>query len=186
MYENMEHDLRTGRLAYLLPRPLSYLGSIFSEGLGILCTNLFVLGIITFGFTWLYTGTIPLTFGAFLTTLGIGLLAGCVGLIFQMIIGLSTFWLQQTGPFHWVWEKLLLTLGGLMLPLAAYPFWLQKIANFTPFSVILGQRSALAIDFNAYQAFQVSGYLIFWGLLGVLGLIFLYRKGLRILNIEGG
>lgn len=184
--EDMEQDLRSGRLAYLLPRPISYLGSVFSEGLGILCTNLLILGIVTFSFTWFQTGNLPFELSAFPIVIGIGLLAGCVGVIFQILVGLSAFWLEQVGPFHWIWEKFLFTLGGLMLPLAVYPIWLQKIANFTPFPAILGQRSALAIHFNIHDALQVTGSLIFWGFLGISCLILLYRKGLRIVNVEGG
>ena len=41
--EDMEEDLRTGRLAYLLPRPISYLGAIFAEAIGTLTVNLFFL-----------------------------------------------------------------------------------------------------------------------------------------------
>ena len=62
IHEDMEQDLRTGRLAYLLPRPMSYLGSIFCESFGILIVNLSVLGTATCLFTWLYTDALP--FGA--------------------------------------------------------------------------------------------------------------------------
>lgn len=184
--EDMEQDLRSGRLAYLLPRPISYLGSVFFEGLGILATNLLILGIVTFSFTWFYIGAFPFNLSAFIIITILSILAGCVAVIFQMLVGLSAFWLQQVGPFHWIWEKLLFTLGGLMLPLAVYPLWLQNIAHFTPFPAILGQRSALAIDFSFYDVIQVSATLIFWGLIGFGSLIYLYRRGLRIVNIEGG
>lgn len=184
--EDMEQDLRMGRLAYLLPRPISYLASVFSEGLGILCTNLVVLGIVTFSFTWLRVGHLPFDFSAFAITIGIGFLAGCVGIIFLMLVGLSAFWLQQVGPFHWIWEKLLFTLGGLVVPLAVYPLWLQKIVYLTPFPAILGQRSALAIDFSLLSVLQVTGNLIVWGLLGIFFVTLLYRRGLRIVNVEGG
>ena len=131
-------------------------------------------------------GDVPFQLSALPLIVALGFLAGCVGLLFQMLIGLSAFWLQQVGPFHWIWEKLLLTLGGLMLPLAIYPLWLQKIAYLTPFPAILGQRSALAIDFNLSDALQIMNTLILWGLLAFFGLILLYRRGLRIVNVAGG
>lgn len=182
----MEQDLRSGKLAYLLPRPISYLGAVFAEGLGILCTNLVLWGIVTFGFTYLRIGAAPFNLGAFFVTLLMGLLAGCVGLIFHMLVGLSAFWLHRIAPFYLIWEKLLFTLGGLMLPLAIYPLWLQNLAYLTPFPAILGVRSALAIDFNLAQVLLLTVSLLFWGLLGLTGLFLLYRQGLRIINIEGG
>ena len=186
LQDDMEQDLRSGRLAYLLPRPISYLGSVFCEGLGILCANLLVLGVVTFSFTWLCIGGLPLDVSALAMIIAISFLAGCVGVIFQMLIGLSAFWLQQVSPFHWIWEKLLFTLGGLMLPLAVYPLWLQKIAYLTPFPAILGQRSALVIDCHPHHVLHVTGSLLCWGFVGTLGLILLYRRGLRIVNIGGG
>ena len=136
----VEQDLRSGRLAYLLPRPISYIGSKFSEGFGTLLLNLIVLGSVAFSFTWLWSGSLPFSLPAFGLSLLLGLLAGSVGLLFQLAIGLSTFWLREIGPFYWIWEKFLFVLGGLILPLVAYPLWLQKIAYWTPFPALLGEK----------------------------------------------
>ncbi|MFI5343166.1 MAG: ABC transporter permease [Chlamydiales bacterium] len=186
VHDEMEQDLRSGRLAYLIPRPISYLGCTFSEALGTLSVNLLVLGLVTFIFTWFVAGSLPFHPIGLLFAILFGLLSGCVALIFLMMIGLSAFWLQEVSPFHWLWEKLLFMLGGLILPLAVYPQWMQKIAYLTPFPAILGERSALAIDFNGYQITLVAISLVGWGVIGIIGLFFIYRRGLRILNIEGG
>lgn len=184
--EEIEEDLHSGRFAYLLPRPISYLLNIFTEGLGALCARLLVLGLVAFIFTWIRTKGIPFSWETFLIALAIGFLSGCLAIILKMLIGVSAFWVRRVEPFHWIWEKLLFTLGGLMLPLAAYPEFLQKIALLTPFPAILGGRSALAIDFSWSQAFYIISILSLWGIIGSLSLIFLYRKGLRIVSIEGG
>jgi ABC-2 type transport system permease protein len=184
--EDMEQDLRTGRLAYLLPRPISYLGATFAEAAGKLTANLLVLGLVTFLFTWIQVGALPFhPIGLFLTLI-FGFIAGLMSIIFQMLIGLSAFWLHDVSPFYWIWEKLLFMFGGLMLPLAVYPQWMQTLANFTPFPAILGQRSALALDFDAYHIFTLTFSLIGWGAFGLVCLFFVYRRGLRILNVEGG
>ena len=77
-------------------------------------------------------------------------------------------------------------LGGLMLPLSVYPGLLQKIASYTPFPAILGDRSALVLGFTVADALSVVVSLLLWGGAAALVFIFLYRKGLRILNVEGG
>lgn len=184
--DTMEQDLRSGRLAYLIPRPISYLGATFADACGVLCVNLLVLGIVSFTFTWMIVGSLPFQPLGLLISIIFGLVAGCVAVIFQMLIGLSAFWLQEAGPFHWLWEKLLFMFGGLILPLAVYPAWMQTIAFFTPFPAILGDRSALALDFSAHKVFVLASSLTVWGLIGIGAMILLYRKGLRILNIEGG
>ena len=184
--DDMEEDLQSGKLAYLLPRPISYLWSSFMEAAGVLCARLIVLGLVAFSFAWIRTDEIPFSSGAFIMTLAIGTLAGCIAIIFKMFIGLSSFWVKQVEPFHWIWEKLLFSLGGLMLPLSVYPMWLQKIAYLTPFPLILGGRSALALDYTWSLAFSLFGSLFLWGILGASCLLFLYRTGLRIVHIEGG
>lgn len=186
IYMDIEQDLRSGRLAYLLPRPLSYIGAKFAEGFGALLLNLIVLGAVSFTFAWFWVGSLPFSSLAFAISLGLGVLAGCVALLFQMAIGLSTFWLREVGPFYWIWEKLLFVMGGLILPLVAYPLWLQKIAFWTPFPVLLGERSALAIQFEASHAWWLFAVLIAWLLVGALLVRTLYYQGLKILNVEGG
>lgn len=184
--EDIEEDLRSGRLGYLLPRPISYLWAVFIEGLGVLSARLIVLGLVTFIFTWTRIGDVPFSWSSFPTAIAIGLLAGCIGVVFKMLVGVSAFWVKQVEPFHWIWEKLLFTLGGLMLPLAIYPEWLQQIARFTPFPAILGDRSALVLDFSLSNVLNVTSALLFWGIIGCCSLVILYRKGLKIVNIEGG
>lgn len=184
--DDMEQDLRSGRLAYLLPRPISYLGSIFAEALGALTVNLLVLGIVTFLFTWWQVGGLPFPFIGLPVTIAFGFVAGVVAVIFQMLIGLSAFWLHEVSPFSWIWEKLLFMLGGLILPLMAYPQWMQTLAHFTPFPAILGERSALALSFNVDNIIFLAGSLLVWAAFGTICLFFLYRKGMRILNVEGG
>lgn len=186
VHDDMEKDLRSGRLAYLLPRPISYLGSTFAEAFGALCVNLLFLGTVAFIFTWLFVGSLPFGPIGLLFALIFGLLAGVVAVVFQMMIGLSAFWLQEVTPFHWLWEKLLFLFGGLILPLTVYPQWMQSMAHLTPFPAILGERSALAIEFNTYNIVMLAVTLIGWGMTGVIGLCLLYRRGLRILNIAGG
>lgn len=75
----------------------------------------------------MYVGSLPFDLNAYPIFLVLGLLAGCVGLIFQMLVGLSAFWIQQVSPFYWIWEKLLFTLGGLLLPPHIYSGWIQLL-----------------------------------------------------------
>lgn len=184
--EEIEEDLRTGKLAYLLPRPISYLGATFFEACGKLTVNLLVLGFISFAFTWIYIGSLPFSFSILMLSTLFGILAGVVGIIFHMLVGLSAFWLQDITPFYWIWEKLMFMLGGLILPLSVYPQWLQTIASYTPFPAILGQRSALALDYSQTQIYSLLTSLLGWLVIGTVLLLIAYRKGLRILNIEGG
>lgn len=183
---DVEQDLRTGRLAYLLTRPVSYLGAKIAEGMGILLVQMSVLGIVAFVFTWLWTGGCPCTPGIFFAALLIGVAAGILALIIQTIIGLSAFWLQEVGPVQWIVQKLLFVLGGLFLPLAAYPLWLQHIAAWTPFPALLGGRSALIMSTEIEPIFWIALSLLFWTIVCTWLMNVLYQRGLKVVAIEGG
>lgn len=185
-HESIEEDLRSGHLAYLLPRPISYLGATFAQAAGTLCVHLLVLGVVCFGFTWLFVGAPPLPPLGILLTLLFGLLAGLMTLLFLMGIGLAAFWLHEVSPLYWIWEKLLFMFGGLMMPLTLYPQWLQTVASFSPFPLILGTRSALALEFTIPKVLSLTLLLVTWSGLGLLALLLLYRRALKILNVEGG
>jgi ABC-2 type transport system permease protein len=186
MQRNIENDLRTGRLAYLLTRPISYLGSIFAEGLASLLLQLAVLGAATFAFTYASTGSIPFTAANFCLMLALGVLAGILGLIFQMLVGLSGFWLHDVTPFSWVWEKLLFVFGGLFVPLSIYPGLMYAISSCSPFFFILGGRSDMVFGFTFSSLFWLIGVFLFWFFAGILLLKILFQRGLKILNIHGG
>lgn len=186
VHEEMKMDLKSGHLAYLLPRPISYLGATFSKAFGSLMANLLVLGIIAFAFTIFQTRCLPFSFFTLLTAFIFGIFAGIIATLFQMLIGLSAFWIEEVDPLYWIWQKLLFMLGGLMLPLAAYPNWIQKLANLTPFPSILGERSALAISISSTHILSLILSYLGWSSL-VIGLLLLtYKKGLKILNLGGG
>jgi ABC-2 type transport system permease protein len=184
--DDIEQDFRSGRLAYQLPRPVSYLGSIFAESFGVLTVNLMVLGGVTFMFSWLQVGTLPFHPIGLAVSIIFGFMSGILGIIFLMLIGLSSFWLHDVAPFYWIWEKLLFMFGGLILPLVVYPQWMQIFAKFTPFPSILGARSALALDFDIAHIIILATSIISWSVLGLFCLILFYRKSLLVLNIEGG
>jgi ABC-2 type transport system permease protein len=183
---DMEHELKSGQLAYYLPRPISYLGSKLVEGCGALFINMVVLGIVAFVFAWIWTGILPLSLPSFALMVLMGFLGGFLSLVFTMVVGMSAFFVNEVEPWRWVWEKLLFVFGGLMLPLTTYPELLQTISKWSPFSPILGGRSGLVFNFEAPQILFIVLSTCVWSTLGLLLLCALYRKGLKQLNIQGG
>ncbi len=183
---DIEYELKTGQLAYFLPRPISYLGSKLVEGMGALFLNLLILGMVAFAFSYFWTDALPLKPTDFIFAVFLGILSGFLSLIFTMIVGISAFFVEEVEPWRWVWEKFLFVLGGLMLPLTIYPQWIQTIAQWTPFPAILGGRSGLIFHFEFSQIAWILFSLLVWTVLALSLLYLLYKRGLKILNIEGG
>ncbi len=182
----IERDFRTGKLAYLIPRPMSYLGYVFVEGCGQAFVYMGVLGVISSVFTWAFVGPITISGWGLVVVFVSGLFALILGIILKMIIGLLAFWMHDVDPMAWIFEKSLFTLGGLLLPLSAYPPVWQAVAKYTPFSVILGGRSALALHYSPVIAFELLAQLLLWIVLGCMMMGLLYRRGLKIISIGGG
>lgn len=182
----IESDFRSGNLAYLITRPISYLGYIFIESCGQALIYTTVLGIVTFSFTWFLVGSITFSGWGIVVALVSGFFATILGIIFKMNIGLLSFWMHDVDPVSWIWEKSLFALGGLLLPLSAYPIGWQIVAKYTPFSVILGGRSALALKHSEIASYELIIGLVFWIIFGGLLARVLYQRGLKIITVEGG
>ena len=183
---NIENDFRTGRLSYQLSKPVSYIGAVFAENLGVFFINFIVLGIVILLFISIKFHHFPFSILVFSTSVLLSFFAGLLGIIFQMIIGLCSFWISEISPIYWIWEKFLFMCGGLILPLSLCPQLVQKVASFTPFPIILGQRSLLAVNFNVADFTGLLFSLILWWSVGIILLKIIFHYGLRILNIGGG
>ena len=52
----------------------------------------------------------------------------------EILVGLTAFWVEDTQPAEWIYSKLVITVGGLFLPLDLFPDWLATIARALPFA----------------------------------------------------
>src|SRR5215471_16534129 len=132
---DIQEEIRRGDVIYQLGRPVSYLGSAFAEGLGLLAVRAPVLGATAFVCAFTLTARMPSP-RALLLVAPFGLAAAALITTMYLVIGLLAFWLDDVSPLYWIWQKLMFVLGGLMLPLELYPELMQRAAWFTPFPVV--------------------------------------------------
>jgi ABC-2 type transport system permease protein len=186
VHMQIEADVRRGDIAYLLPRPISYLGSRMAESVGdflLRATSLAVAGCALA--SWM-VGGLPEDPRGLLLALPLGLMAGWVGLCFHAAVGLCAVWLQDCSPVYWIWQKCAFILGGLMLPLEVYPDWLRELALWTPFSAILHGPGRMVFGWQPELAAWVALKLLFWGVVATALLMFVYRRALGALEVNGG
>jgi len=88
-------------------------------------------------------------------------------------------------PFQWIHDKLLIVLG-IMFPVEVFPDVLQPIIRVLPIYAITYGPAKLVVDFSAEVLVKIL--LVQGSYLGILTLImvFLYEKGVRKLNVNGG
>jgi ABC-2 type transport system permease protein len=196
LHTDIEADVRSGNVAYLLPRPVSYLWLRFSEALGTMLARMLVLGVFGFGLAMLLT-RVSTTNGASVALPSGGLLALVCGaltavvaatlnLVFCAIIGLSAFFIEDTSPIYWVWQKLSFVFGGLMFPLDIYPPAMRSIANVTPFPSLLYAPGRIAIGAEPAFVWRTVIVLAAWTVFGVTCAHFAFRRALKALEINGG
>jgi viologen exporter family transport system permease protein len=164
LYLDIEADVRGGDVAYMLSRPVSYVGSKLAEGGGELLLRLAVLGSSGLVFARLLSGQWPSLERLGLAAL-VGLLASGVLLLSYAAVGLTAFWIYDCTPVYLIWQKLCFVLGGLMLPLGIYPEWLRAIAVHSPFPALLyGPGQLLLVD-GTGDALGLAIELAGWGVL---------------------
>jgi len=180
-------DVRTGDVAYALNRPISYIAMRLAEGGGAMSANMILFTAGSVLVAYLYTETIPAHIASIMGAVLLGYLASYLHLLFQISIGLSSFWTKDAEALYRIYQKILITLGGLYFPVSYYPDWLAGIANLTPFPAMISIPSMMI-----YQPFDWGifingiGVLLAWNFIAFGLMVWVYSKACHKLEIHGG
>src|SRR5262245_19283563 len=181
----IQEAVRRGDIISQLGRPVSYTGSTFAEGLGVLAVRAPALGLTAFACALLFTGWMPPP-GSLARVVPFGLAASALITALYLSIGLLAFWLDDILPVWWVWQKLLFVLGGLMLPLDFYPDFVRKVARFTPFPTVLARPASLVLEFAAGDVLSLLRDLAVWSVIVSIVIRLVFRRATSALTVNGG
>lgn len=185
-FKQIQDDVHSGNLAYFLTRPASYLWSQYFKILGASSAKFFTLSFAGFFFAYIFTGSLPTHPFGLLLFYPLAYFSIMAGLLFQVGIGLTSFWLQDASPVYWIWQKFNFVLGGMILPLSIYPLWLQKIANYLPFKSFLFAPAMSGLSLDYFFALETLGKLSLWFFLACLLITWLFQKATKSLVLNGG
>ena len=181
----IQEAVRRGDVISQLGRPVSYIGSTFAEGLGMLAIRAPLLGLTAYVCAFGFTGWTPSS-GALVRVVPFGLAGSALVTALYLLIGLLAFWMSDISPVWWVWQKLMFILGGLMLPLEFYPDVIRKMARFTPFPAALAGPASLVLDFARVDAGALLRDLVMWSSIVTLAIWTLFRRATSTLTVNGG
>lgn len=100
-------------------------------------------------------------------------------------ISLFSFWIEDTTPFQWLYDKVILVVGTIF-PIEIFPESLQPLFKLTPIYTVCYGPAKLIVDFSAEKCAEILAAQILYLAAGC-GLMFLiYRKGVRKLYVNGG
>lgn len=182
----VDREVRSGDLAYRLARPLAYplyhLGAALGERLLRFGLNLLV-GVVV---ALLVVG--PLAVGPLAIVLALS--AALVGFIadwtWSMTISLLSFWFEDTFGLHLLYRRALMILGGMLIPLDAYPDWLASIARALPFQYLVYAPARLFVQPDVGYWLEVMAAIVILTIAGCVPLLLVYHLGLRQVSAQGG
>lgn len=144
-YKDTQQDVWDSRLGQYLLRPFGLAAMRFCEWMGQTSIRQIVFGLYGIGLAWFLTGSSGVLREVWPTLILVMLLASAVSLAVQFCIGAVALWLGNGDGVYWIWQKCSFLFGGLFLPLAMYPEWLQTLAWLTPFPVLINIPGMMAI-----------------------------------------
>lgn len=103
----------------------------------------------------------------------------------RIVISILSFWIEDSTPFHWVYDKMILVIGTLF-PIEMFPKFLQPIIKCTPIFVVTYGPAKLLIDFNMESFIEIFIAQMLYLIISMSIVGFLYSKGVKKLNVNGG
>lgn len=182
----VDREVRSGDIAYRLARPLPYplyhFGAALGERVLRFGLNLFVGALVAL----VVVG--PLAIGplALLLSLSAALLGFVADWVWSFTISLLSFWFEDTFGIHLLYRRALMLLGGMLIPLEAYPAWLRRIADALPFRYFVYAPARLFVRPDLRYWIEVSAALGLLAVVGLAPLLLVYGLGLRRVSAQGG
>jgi ABC-2 type transport system permease protein len=182
----IDGEVRAGDVAYRLSRPYSYplyhLASYLGEAVVRLPVSI-VAGTIV---AWIAVGPPPVSIQSVVAlVVSMGCALTLQGII-EVLVGLCAFWVEDTMPILWIWNKFALTLGGVLLPLELFPDWLAAIARALPFAAVAYAPGRLFVGFDWSIAASVILTQAVWIGLCWLTVALLFGRATRRVVAHGG
>ena len=182
----VDREVRSGDIAYRLSRPLAYPLYHFGAALGERLLRFVITLMLGVAVALVVVGPLrvtPLALGLALSTTLAGFIADW---IWTMAISLLSFWVEETFGLHLLYRRGLMILGGMLIPIDAYPAWLQDIARAMPFQYLVYAPARLFVRPEIGYWIEVNLALVLFGMAGCLPLLIIYHFGLRRVSAQGG
>jgi ABC-2 type transport system permease protein len=179
----LEADFRFDLVSGLLTRPIGYFGQRYSEFVGETLAGVLWMAVLVPLQASLLTLSFPFT-GMMMIKIALLIVIGSLlKTTHEFTIGVLACWIGEATPVWWVYQKLLFTLGGLMIPLQFYPDTMREIAYWLPFSPIVNGPASLLLEPGAFT--DVFVRLLLWSLAS-FGLAYIMVKlAMKKITIQG-
>ncbi|MGE3913979.1 MAG: ABC transporter permease, partial [Chloroflexota bacterium] len=186
----LDHEIRQGLLSTQLIRPFNYWAYLLVDSLAwrsirlTLVTPILLVGVFLLG---PYLSEINLTWDRVPLLVVSVALAYLVSYFLKLCVGFIGFWTNDIVGITTLYEVVASVLGGILIPIALLPEWLQTVARLLPIQAIYSIPLAILLgksegaDPLYGMGLQLGWIVVLWGLALVL-----WRAGLRQYESVGG
>jgi ABC-2 type transport system permease protein len=186
VFGELTRAVQSGEIAYALNKPYDFLFYQFAQGTGLMLIKLAFNGAVGAAMGLMLIGPIPGFRTVTLLPAGLAILGGMIlNTCLQACLGLLAFWSEDNSAHYWIYSKLVLMLG-LMLPVEYFPDRLEAVVRFLPFSYITYGPARLVIAFTWERFLQTAVVQAVYIALSALLAVVVYRKGVKMVNVNGG
>ena len=185
MSNNIAAAVKDGSIAYLLNKPYHFLLYQASVSLGDSIFRMAANALMGGAVLWL-TVCPPPGLASWSATLLAILLAWFIDFCLSALIGLLAFLTEDISAFMWIYQKMILVLGGVLIPLDFFPDWLKNISLSLPFAYTTYAPARMFVDPSLETFVSLVLRQIFWLLLLSGLLTCFYRRAEKWLSINGG
>ena len=186
LIKQISQDIKTGNVAYNINKPYNYVFYIIAKHFGEITIKFIAFAIIGWLTGILFVGPIQnfnvMNLPLIIVTVLLGVL---INSVLRIAISIISFWIEDSTPFHWVYDKLILVLGTLF-PIEMFPKIIRPILKCTPIFVVTYGPAKLLIDFSMSNFIQVLIAQIIYLIITITLIIILYERGVKKLNVNGG
>lgn len=179
-------DVRTGALSIHLIRPMSYLAFQFGVAIGEAWPRILLNLVVGSLLVIVTQGTLPITLLGLVAFIPVGILAFFLSTACYLLIAIMAFWIEDSWALTFIFSRLVMILGGLLIPLSLFPPALAKLAQFLPLALMVYGPANTLVHFSggAYGTLLIRQTL--WLVAILVILIAVYRRGVRALHVHGG
>lgn len=179
-------DIKNGNIAYLMNKPYHYTLYILTKYTGEWSIRLPIYAALSVLAGVIMVGPLPdfhlITFLAAIPSILLGI---TINGVFKLCISLISFWIEDSNPFQWLYDKMLLVIGTIF-PVEIFPAALQPFFKLTPIYTVCYGPAKLVVDFSWEKFLEIVAAQMIYLAIGCGLMFFLYGKGVKKLHVNGG
>lgn len=182
----IDSEVKSGAFSAFMLRPCSYplfhYFSFLGEAAASVAANMSV-GIVT---AYALAGPPPMKLVS-LPLVSMALFLGVtLNFTFLASLAMLSLWFEDNEPFFWIYGKMVLILGGVLIPLDFFPGVAGKAAMFLPFGKMFYGPARLAVAYDSGAAVSLIVSQSCWIAVGASMLWAVYCTGRRQVANNGG